>query len=118
MQPGQLRVEVPQLEATAGEWSQRSATLAALTLPSPGQPFQPTTAAVSSAHTAVGLARSSAYNPHPRDNRCRRERCDTVCHQRNDLTSRDGCRATQVGLGGADPVPGSGMEHRASDRSD
>ncbi len=56
MQPGQLRVEVPQLEATAGEWSQRSATLAALTLPSPGQPFQPTTAAVSSAHTAVGLA--------------------------------------------------------------
>ncbi|WP_421845337.1 hypothetical protein [Mycobacterium sp.] len=56
MQPGQLQVDVPQLEATAGEWSQRSAALAALTPPSLGQPFQPTTAAVSTAHAAVDLA--------------------------------------------------------------
>lgn len=56
MEPGLLRIDVQQLQATASQWSQRSAELAALTPPSPGEPFQPTTAAVGHAHGTVDLA--------------------------------------------------------------
>ncbi|OSC38478.1 hypothetical protein [Mycobacterium decipiens] len=56
MQPGQLQIDVDQLAATAGQWGVGSADLYGLEPPSPGQPFQPTTAAVSGAHVAVDLA--------------------------------------------------------------
>lgn len=56
MEPGLLRVDVQQLQATASRWSQRCAELAALTPPAAGEPFQPITAAVGSVHVAVELA--------------------------------------------------------------
>ncbi|EUA07753.1 hypothetical protein I546_5087 [Mycobacterium kansasii 732] len=56
MKPGQLRIDVGQLEAVASQWGQRSSELAVLAPPSPGRPFQPTTAAVGSAYAAVELA--------------------------------------------------------------
>ncbi|KZS56793.1 hypothetical protein A4G26_16735 [Mycobacterium kansasii] len=56
MEQDRLRIDVGQLEATAGQWSQRSVELAVLAPPLPGQPFQPTAVAVGSAHAAVDLA--------------------------------------------------------------
>ncbi|MCA2244758.1 hypothetical protein JF781_20570 [Mycobacterium sp. WUMAC-067] len=48
-----LQVALDQLAATAGQWQGLGAQLTATTPPSPGQPFQPTTAAVSSINAMV-----------------------------------------------------------------
>ncbi|OBB95927.1 hypothetical protein [Mycobacterium sp. 852002-40037_SCH5390672] len=48
-----LQVVLDQLGAMAGRWQGLSAQLTATTPPSPGQPFQPTTAAVSSIHAMI-----------------------------------------------------------------
>lgn len=56
MESGELRIDVTQLKAAASQWRELSTRLSVLAPPSPGQPFQPTTAAVGGAHAAVGLA--------------------------------------------------------------
>ncbi|AGZ50642.1 hypothetical protein PJK45_05215 [Mycobacterium kansasii] len=56
MEQDRLRIDVGQLEATAGQWSRRSVELAVLAPPSLGQPFQRTTAAVCGAYAAVEFA--------------------------------------------------------------
>ncbi|WP_310784291.1 hypothetical protein [Mycobacterium sp. Z3061] len=52
----ELRVDFPELKAAAARWSGLTSGLAAPTTPWPGQPFQPTTAAVAGVHTALDLA--------------------------------------------------------------
>lgn len=49
-----LQVVLDQLAAMAGQWQGLSAQLTAATPPSPGQPFQPTTAAVNSINAMIG----------------------------------------------------------------
>ncbi len=56
MQSGLLRLDAHELHDRSNQWSERSADLAVVAPPSPGLPFQPTTSAVGSAHTAVELA--------------------------------------------------------------
>ncbi|WP_406816183.1 hypothetical protein [Mycobacterium sp. M23085] len=51
-----LQVVLDQLVATAGQWQGLGAQLIATTPPSAGQPFQPTTAAVSSINATIGAA--------------------------------------------------------------
>lgn len=51
-----LQVVLDQLATTAGQWQGLSAQLTATTPPSPGQTFQPTTAAVSSINATIGAA--------------------------------------------------------------
>ncbi|WP_322860101.1 hypothetical protein U8D42_12805 [Mycobacterium europaeum] len=48
-----LQVVLDQLAATAGQWQGLGAQLIATTPPSPGQPFQPTAAAVSSINAMI-----------------------------------------------------------------
>ena len=55
MGAGQLQVVVDRLLAAASRWRGLSAQLNP-SLPSPGQPFQPTTAAVNGVNTAIGVA--------------------------------------------------------------
>lgn len=56
VEPGTLRIDVNQLTETAGQWSALGAELGVRAVPSSGNSFQPTTAAVSSVQTAVGFA--------------------------------------------------------------
>jgi hypothetical protein len=51
----ELQVVVGELQATASQWQELSAEFSAPT-PSPGQPFQPSTAAVNGVDTAIGVA--------------------------------------------------------------
>ncbi|MDM3976763.1 hypothetical protein QRB36_21590 [Mycobacterium marseillense] len=51
-----LQVDLDQLRATATQWQGLGAQLTEAAPPSPGQPFQATTAAVSGVNAAVGVA--------------------------------------------------------------
>jgi hypothetical protein len=48
--------QLHQLRVTASQWQGLGAQLAEATPPSPGQPFQPTTAAVNGVNAAIGVA--------------------------------------------------------------
>lgn len=54
-----LQVALDELGATATQWQTLSAQLTGLVPPSPGQPFQPTTAALNSVNAAIGTAAAS-----------------------------------------------------------
>lgn len=54
-----LQVALDQVAATAGQWRGLSAQFTATAPPSPGQPFQPTTAAVSGIDALVSAAGSA-----------------------------------------------------------
>ncbi|ORA93586.1 hypothetical protein BST31_11130 [Mycobacterium marseillense] len=51
-----LRVALDELVATATQWRGLSAQLTGQAPPSPGQPFQPTRAAVNGVNAAIGVA--------------------------------------------------------------
>jgi hypothetical protein len=51
----ELQVVVGELQATASQWQRLSADFAA-PMPSPGQPFQPSSAAVNGVNAAIGVA--------------------------------------------------------------
>jgi hypothetical protein len=51
----ELQVVVGELQTTAGQWQGLSAEFTA-PAPSPGQPFQPSTAAVNGVNAAIGVA--------------------------------------------------------------
>ncbi|WP_406816740.1 hypothetical protein [Mycobacterium sp. M23085] len=53
-----LQVVPAELEATAGQWEALSSQLAGAP-PSPGQPFQATTAAVNAVNAAIGVTAAS-----------------------------------------------------------
>ncbi|ABK68253.1 hypothetical protein MAV101_18325 [Mycobacterium avium subsp. hominissuis 101] len=55
----ELQVVLDQLRAAAGQWQGLSAQLAEVAPPSPGQPFQATTAAVSGVNAAIAVARAA-----------------------------------------------------------
>lgn len=52
----ELQVVLDQLQVTAGQWQSRSARFTSLAPSLPGQPFQPTTAAVSGVNAAINAA--------------------------------------------------------------
>ncbi len=56
VEPGQLRIDVKQLRAIASQWREPCTELNAVAPPLPGQPFQPTTAAVGGVNASVDLA--------------------------------------------------------------
>lgn len=51
-----MQVGLDQVTTTVGQWQGLGAQLTATTPPPPGQPFQPTTAAVSGINAMVGAA--------------------------------------------------------------
>lgn len=53
-----LQVLPPELAATAGQWEALTSQLVGA-LPSPGQPFQATTAAVNAINAAIGVTAAS-----------------------------------------------------------
>ena len=55
MGASELQVVVDELQATASQWQGLSAEFTAPT-PSPGQPFQPSSAAVNGGNAAIGVA--------------------------------------------------------------
>ncbi len=55
MGANELQVVVDELQAAASQWQRLSAEFTAPT-PTPGQPFQPSTAAVNGVNTAIGVA--------------------------------------------------------------
>lgn len=50
-----LQVVLDEVRATAGQWQGLSARFAEAVPPAPGQPFQPTTAAVNGVNAAIGI---------------------------------------------------------------
>ncbi|OMC14957.1 hypothetical protein [Mycobacterium sp. SP-6446] len=56
MGSGGLRVVPPELQAMAAQWQGLSAGFTNTAPPSPGQPFQPTTAAISAIDAAIGVS--------------------------------------------------------------
>jgi hypothetical protein len=56
MGSNELHVVLDQLRVTASQWHGLGAELAGAAPPSPGQPFQPTTAAVNGVNAAVRVA--------------------------------------------------------------
>ena len=56
MGAGSLHVVVEQLLAASAQWQGLSGELVDAPAPSPGEPFQPTTAAISGVNAAVGMA--------------------------------------------------------------
>lgn len=54
-----MQLIAAELQATAARWQGLSGQLTAGVSPSPGQPFQPTSAALSSLYTAIGATAST-----------------------------------------------------------
>lgn len=53
MESRELQIDLQQLTATASHWRVLGIEFGALTPPSPGQPYQPTTLAIVAAHRAI-----------------------------------------------------------------
>ncbi|WP_293313936.1 hypothetical protein [Mycobacterium sp.] len=58
----ELQVVLDQLRAAAAQWQGLSGQLTGVAPPSPGQPFQATTAAVSGVNAAIGVAGAAFAN--------------------------------------------------------
>ncbi|WP_082974718.1 hypothetical protein [Mycobacterium sp. E3247] len=54
--PTGIQVDVEQLIAAASQWHAVGAELGVVGVPSPGRPFQPTSAAVGGVHAAICIA--------------------------------------------------------------